>query len=77
MQDDTKQRIESLIAAHGLSRAEFISRTGVLPARFEAAVNGRRRFALSDLALIAEAFGVSDEWLHHGKKPLPVLNAHA
>ena len=32
---------------------------------------------MNEVRLIAEAFGVSDEWLHHGKKPLPVLNAHA
>lgn len=53
---------------HDLSQADFATRVGLDGPKLSKSLNGTRRFSLTDLANVAEEFGVSLDWLHTGQE---------
>lgn len=62
-------RVREVIAASGLSQAEFASAVGLDAPKLSKSLSGVRRFTSSDVAHIAEVGNVSVDWLLGGEEP--------
>lgn len=63
---DTTDRVRELLAASGLTQRAFAEKVGIEPTKLSKSLNGARRFSSLDLALLAEAGGVTVDWLLTG-----------
>lgn len=63
------ERVRDLIAQSGHTQVTFAARLGMDPTKLSKSLSGVRRFSSLELALIAEASGVSVDWLVTGEEP--------
>ena len=75
MQLEIRDRVESLLRENEMTLHGLANLAHHDAERLGQAMRGERRFSLTDLAHVAEAFGVTTEWIYTGKDDLPLLNA--
>lgn len=64
-----EERVRAVITASGLTQAEFAQSIDLDVTKLSKSLNGKRRFSSADLAYIAEAGGVSVDYLLTGDEP--------
>src|SRR5262245_27424022 len=71
-----EDRVRTVIEQLGQSHASFAELIGLSKDKLSKSLTGKRRFTSLELALIAEAGGVTVDWLLTGKTPArPLLAA--
>lgn len=65
---DVKDRVKALRKEHHLTQEDMASLLGLSPGGYSALETGRNAFDVGKLAIIAEKFNVSIEFLAHGTK---------
>ncbi len=61
-----RERVRSLVVRTARTQGEFAARIGLESSKLSRSLGGSRRFTLPELARIAEAGGVSADWLLYG-----------
>lgn len=74
---NTTERVRELVERSGGSQREFAERVGLDNAKMSKSLNGVRRFTSLDLARIAEAGGVTVDWLLGADEPAVAMAARA
>jgi Zn-dependent peptidase ImmA (M78 family) len=69
MADDISVRVKQVMAASGLSQADFAESVGLDGPKLSKALAGKRRFSSLELALVAEVGGTTVDWLLTGRAP--------
>jgi AcrR family transcriptional regulator len=70
--EETVQRVRRVIDAVAKTHRDFASQINLEPTKLSKSLKGRRNFTPGELAAVAEAGGVSVDWLVHGVGPGPV-----
>lgn len=63
----TAVRVKELIDQADETQTDFAKRIKLDPSKLSRSLNGQRRFSLANLSAIADAFGVSVDWLAGGE----------
>lgn len=75
--ETTADRVRQLITAMGVTQGAFADKVGIEATKLSKSLNGTRKFSSLDLALLAEAGGVTVDWLLTGADTQILMAARA